>query len=183
MTAEGLTAAAQTSAIAAAQAAATAAALVKLSGDVVQQVYASSGAVSTVSTIIPYDDTIPQITEGTEILTATLTPASASNYLEIEAVVHVAGNATSGYLIGALFQDATANALMADIVTYTGAGFQYQLTVRCRVLAGTTSATTIRLRVGPGSGTTTQVTINGSAAARVLGGVYISSLTVTEIKA
>ena len=181
MTDEGVTAAS----VAAAQAAATAAALVKLTGDTVQQVYASSGAVTTLAspTLIPFDDTIPQITEGTEILTATITPTSASNYLEIEAVTHLSGNATSGYLLGALFQDSAANAIAGEIITYTGAGFCMLMVIRCRILAGTTSATTLRLRTGPGSGTTTQLTINGSAGARLLGGVYLTSLTVTEIKA
>lgn len=59
-TVEGLTAAAVTAQVAAAQAAAS----VKLSGDVVQVVYARTGAVGTTTTVMPFNDTIPQITGG-----------------------------------------------------------------------------------------------------------------------
>lgn len=176
-TAENLTATAQASAIASAVAAGN----VKLTGDVVQVGYASSAAMSTVTTTIPFDDTIPQNTEGTEFLTVTLTPAASTNNLHIEALVHVSGSLTSGYIMAALFQDSGANAVCADGITYTGAGFINTLKISARIAAGTTSATTIRLRMGPGSAST--VTLNGSSGARLFGGVYTSSLTVTEIKA
>lgn len=187
MEVEGITAATVAAAASAAAAAQSTAntALAKQTGDVVQQIYASSGAVITLAspTLIPFDDTIPQITEGTEILTATITPAASANYLEIEAIVNMSGNTTSGYLVGALFQDSAANAIAVEAITYTGAGFVNQMILRCRIAAGTTSATIIRLRAGPASGTTSQLTINGSAGARLFGGVFLTSLTITEIKA
>ena len=41
--------------------------------------YAELLTAASLSTTIPYDDTIPQITEGTEILTATITPKSTAS--------------------------------------------------------------------------------------------------------
>ena len=51
-----------------------------------QEISAETGAVATGTTIIPYDDTIPQITEGTEFMTLAITPISATSKLIIEVV-------------------------------------------------------------------------------------------------
>lgn len=153
----------------------------KNAGDIVQVVATQTGAVSTGTTLIPGDDTIPQITEGTEFMTRAITPTSATNYLEIEAVVQIANGATNtALLIAALFQDSTANALAAAFI-YTAINASGQIVVRHRMLAGTTSATTFRVRVGPSAANT--ITFNGGASARLLGGVLASSITITEIKA
>lgn len=160
--------------------AAQAAASQKLAGDVVQVVHSQTSAVSTSVIVMPLDDTIPQITEGTELLTASITPTSASNYLLIEAVLHAANNSASVTNMAALFQDSTANALAAG-VTAAASNSVFPTIIRHRMLAGTTSATTFRLRVGPSSAVT--MTINGTGGARLLGGVLVTSLTVTEIKA
>ena len=49
----------------------------------VQAAHTQSGAVQTGTTTIPYDDTIPQNTEGTEFFTQAITPTSATNKLLI----------------------------------------------------------------------------------------------------
>lgn len=170
MTTEGVTAASVAAAAAA-----------KVSGDVMQVVTTLNTAMTTGTTLIPGDDTIPQITEGTEIMTATITPTSASNYLDIQAIVNVGNGGTSTDLIvAAIFQDATANALACG-VNYFAANVAGQVVVRHRMTAGTTSATTFRVRVGGNNANT--FTFNGSVGARLYGGVLVSSLTVTEIKA
>ena len=47
--------------------------------------------------------------------------------------------------------------------------------------AGTTSATTFKVRIGGNSSVT--VTLNGQSGARRLGGVASSSITITEVAA
>jgi hypothetical protein len=47
--------------------------------------------------------------------------------------------------------------------------------------AGTTSATTFKVRIG--AVTSGTITFNGIGSARKLGGVLASSITITEIKA
>ena len=149
-------------------------------GAVVQVVSNSSGALATGTTTIPSDDTIPQNTEGTALaaLDTTITPKSATNKLLIELVLNVSASAAV-QAIAALFQDSTANALAAADVTIGGTSQIGQVTINWMMTAGTTSATTFKVRYGPASAAT--ITINGSAAARLFGGVFISSLTVTEI--
>lgn len=157
----------------------SAAAAAKLAGDVVQVVNTQTGAVATGTTTIPWDDTIPQITEGTEFMTRAITPASATNVLRIEVVLNV--NATAvNYCVGALFQDATANALAAAAVYQEGASRAMQIRFTHYMVAGTTSSTTFRVRAGTGGAAT--LTFNGEVGARKFGGVMASSITITEIK-
>jgi hypothetical protein len=79
----------------------------------------------------------------------------------------------------ALFQDAVANALAA-VGDIGAAGTAAQtISLSHYVTAGTTSATTFKVRVGVNAGS---LTFNGSAAAtRRYGGVAASSITITEI--
>lgn len=150
-------------------------------GSIIQVVETQDSAVATGTTVMPYDDTIPQNTEGNEFLTVDITPTNANNFLEIEAVVNIANsNATDVRLLAALFQDSTANALAAAqaarVATANGSA---QIVLRYRMLAGTTSLTTFKIRAGgSGAGTTT---FNGSAGSRVFGGVMASSLRVKEV--
>lgn len=162
-------------------AAALAAAALKLTGDVVQTVRTVTGAVATGTTLIPVDDTIPQITEGDQYMTCAITPTSASNLLRVDVVFNGTGSTTSGNVTVALFQDSTANALAAVTQVFTGAGFQQNVHLTYFMTAGTTSATTFRVRAGLAVAGT--LTFNGAAGARLFGGVCASSITVTEIKA
>lgn len=149
-------------------------------GVVVQMANASFSGVATGTTTIPYDDTIPQITEGTEMMTLSITPKSTSNILIIE-VNTMSTLSIADDLIVALFQDASANALAATAVfNSTGTG-RNSLTLVFKMTAGTTSSTTFRVRIGGASAST--VTMNGSSGARKFGGITLSSVTIKEYKA
>jgi hypothetical protein len=160
--------------------AAIAAGNVKLSGDTVQSVSTQITGVLTGTTLIPLDDTIPQISEGTEIITRAITPANASNTLEITANVMLTSS-VSAHVSMALFVDSTTDAIAAITQAVGNTSFVESVTLRFRVAAGSTTARTYRLRVGPNSAAT--VTINGQAGTRIFGGVAISSLTITEFAA
>ncbi len=147
------------------------------SGAVVQIVEATPvTALTTCPTAIPFDDTIPQNTEGDEVITVTITPTSATNRLRVEYDSGANGLAANGYIVSALFQDATSGALAAS-VEYTNTAVNTCTLVHEKA-AGTTSATTFKIRVGSAAGT---VYVNGYAAARLLGGVSAARLRVTEI--
>jgi len=151
-------------------------------GSVQQRVSTLSTAVATGTTQIPFDDTIPQITEGTEFMTCAITPKSTTNILVIQINAFVSnGNATQ-YISGALFQDSTANALAASAVrTAAETAVPYILSFNYTMAAGTTSATTFRFRAGPGAATT--VTFNGVSGGRIFGAITKSSIIITEHKA
>lgn len=150
-----------------------------LSGSVIQVVHAASGGVATGSTSLPHDDTIPQSGEGNEFMTLAITPSNASNKLKID-VVALLSHSVQGNVIGALFQDSTANALAAARSFHSTSG-PATLAFTHYMTAGTTSATTFKFRAGAAGGGTT--TFNGDASNRLFGGVAASTMTITEIKA
>lgn len=181
-TATGAAATATTQAAAASTSATSAAssvAAVLAAAAVVQVAYAETGASATTTTTIPNDDTIPQITEGAEFLTCAITPQSATNYLLVRAEIQCSPS-VSANLIAALFRDSTASALAVSFAAGSGGSEVRKLTIQYRAVAGSTAATTFRLRAGMGSAGT--MTVNGAAGARLFGGAANTSITVTEIK-
>ena len=151
-------------------------------GSVLQVKNFQTGTLATGTTTIPFDNTIPQITEGTQFLSLAITPISATSKL----LIHVSlffSSSVATYTTVALFQDSTANALAAnamyvDNTSATGplaAPFNYFMT------SGTTSSTTFTVRAGGSAASTT--TLNGSSGAQIFGGVASSSITITEIAA
>jgi hypothetical protein len=149
-------------------------------GMVVQVASTNFATSATGTTLIPLDDTIPQITEGTEFMTQSITPKSITNKLVIEAHIYCSYS-TAENMIGALFQDANVNALAAASEYQTTATGPIRLVVAHTMLAGTTSATTFRIR-GGGAGAGT-FTFNGQGGTRRFGGITLSYISVTEIKA
>jgi hypothetical protein len=134
---------------------------------------------TTLSTAIPYDDTIPQNTEGTEILSQAITPVSASSKLLIEYEIYASTSGAGVQLAAALFVDSTANALDAVWQYSQAANNPYQIRGSYSVTSGSTSARTYKVRVGANSG---NVFPNGSAGStRIGGGVLACKLRVTEI--
>lgn len=148
-------------------------------GSLVQSVSGSSSAVATGTTTIPFDDTIPQSTEGDQYLSVAITPKSTTNTLIIQ-VTMMLSNSVLNDLSVALFQDATANALAATNQTIS-AGFVTTMNLQFKVAAGTTSATTFKVRAGgSGAGSTTLNGVGGTT--RRFGGVASSIITILEYK-
>jgi len=142
-----------------------------------------------ITSVIPLDNTIPQKTEGTEVLTVTFTPTSATNKLIF--MLRVAWGlqtAAAASAIMALFQDDTAGALDAAVLSNLpkSSGVLYGTSTPVFVMdAGTTSETTFKIRAGlssnPGSN---YLYINGdNSISPFFGGVCHTSITVLEVKA
>jgi hypothetical protein len=166
-------------------AAALAAAALKLPGDTVQVAYAENSANTVISTVIPADNTIPQVTEGTQVLSASITPTAAENYLLVEATITASELTNVGdSIIAAVFRDGGANAVSSGVVGGMNGGGNHLTSglalVRFRIPAGSTAATTFTVRVGNNTGS---CTLNATHQNINLGGTIISTLTITEIKA
>lgn len=146
-------------------------------GKIVQVVTFQTGTVSTGSTTIPLDNTIPQITEGNEYMNLSITPSNSANKLKIDVIIQTDSNAT-GVRTVALFQDSTANALATVLEGAVGAGVSVSLKLTHVMTAGTTSATTFRVRAGLDNGNT--FTFNGRGGAGVYGGSIASTIVITE---
>jgi hypothetical protein len=154
---------------------------VQAAGAVIDTVYIANVASTAMTTVLPSDDTIPQVGEGTEVLTVNITPKSTTNI--IRARVEIMGSASNGGtdLVAALFVNGAANAVAGTITTTTTANYKTPLCFIFQHVPGATSAHTYSVRFGPGAAAT--VRLNGTSAARALGGVGVSSMTLEEIKA
>lgn len=148
---------------------------VKRSGDIVQSVYTSTAAMATSATTMPVDDTIPQITEGMEVLTQIITPTASINKLLIEANLTGGANVLSDTGI-AFFKD-DANDAIAAVAALWHNG-QNESFLFHEMIAGTVSPITIKLRAGCAI---TTITINGVSGGRKLGGVSATNLRITEV--
>lgn len=131
------------------------------------------------NTLIPFDDTIPQQggSEGTEIFTLAITPTSATNKLEIVVTIQCSVTTTNN-AISALFQDSTANALAVGWAQIPAANAVCVITYSYVMTAGTTSATTFKVRVG--TSLNGVITVNGQNSGRIFGGVMNSSMIIRE---
>lgn len=143
-----------------------------------QVVEAHTTAVASGTTTIPLDDTIPQNTEGDEYLTVSITPKSATNKLDIE-FVGFGGTVGGSWIVYALFQDTTAGALAAAAVYNNFSTAVMCLPLNYTMTSGTTSATTFKIRIGWAVNSAT-FTLNGTNGGRLLGGVFNTSIKVTE---
>jgi hypothetical protein len=117
-----------------------------------------------------------------EAITLAITPKSSTNILVIRARIHIASNVVGQNLAIALFQDTTANALaVAAQRASATADTSNTIVLEHRMVAGTTSSTTFKIRGGGnGAGTTT---FNGAAGASLYGAIAKSSMVIEEFKA
>ena len=146
-------------------------------GSVLQVVNSQTGAVATGTTLIPTDDTIPQITEGNEYMTLAITPKSATSILQITVTANISVNGAQRTTV-ALFRDAVANSLAAAMGWVSLAGTGITSTFSHTMVSGGTTQITFRVRAGSEGAST--MTFNGHTSARVYGGVMASSITITE---
>ena len=134
---------------------------------------------------IPDDNTIPQSSEGVEVLTLSHTPTSASNWLLVEAISNISGNVSVGVTIAAVFKNSDTDAIGANRVIVGGNGSSNKDTVvtvaAVPFLTGTTTPFTFSLRCGGNTGT---VRLNGSADDGLtrFNGKWYTWLKVTEYK-
>lgn len=139
--------------------------------------YAEYTTHATLSTTIPYDDSLPQNTEGTEILTVSITPKNAANRIRVRFQC-CAGTSVASGLTAALFVDSDANAIAATGTVTSGGGSLEQLALEYETAAGSTSARTYKIRVGAGSD---NAYVNGDSSSRRYGGAARATLVVEEL--
>ncbi len=145
-------------------------------GSVIQSVLATTNSYTSHTTAIPYDDTIPQNTEGEQILTATITPTSTSTKVRCTAILQVDGAAQES--VGAIFRGAGVNALYAAS-SYANLDALNQLILAYEDVPGSVAAQVYNIRVGTNGGGALYV--NGTSGGRMFGGTCVSSLLLEEI--
>lgn len=140
----------------------------------------ATGAVATGTTVTPYDDTIPQITEGTQILSLSYTPKVVGNRLRILVSAYLAHSA-AGTVTMALHQGTKSNAVAAGSVAILAGTVDMAHMVFLAYEATIGDLTTVTWSARAGSSAAGTITLNGAAAARQLGGVYSSFLEISEV--
>jgi hypothetical protein len=133
---------------------------------------------ASITTVIPLDNTIPQITEGAEVFALAIQPSSTSNRLRMRFSGFVEQSA-AGYITAALFRDAVANAVYATTrgqgtVSNGGRGFEWTFDIA----VPDTTAQTWRVRIGPNTGTAAWLQTNSTA---LFGGVMQGLFEIEEI--
>jgi hypothetical protein len=138
---------------------------------------ATNAAYTTLGTILPLDDSIPQITEGVEVLSITVTPTNAASVLQIDMQLHLGGG-LSDLTGAALFIDATAGALAAAAICNGNTAQINTLNFSHIVSASNTTQRVYHVRAG--SEAAADAFLNGDTSTRLYGGTLISSIKVTE---
>jgi hypothetical protein len=152
-------------------------------GVTLQTVYAQTTSLVEVTGAIPIDNTKPQSTEGNEILTATITPSSATSKIVVQAaIVGTLGNA-AGTITLSVFKGEATDAI-ASVWSSGGVGYAMILPIAYQDAPNSTSAVTYKIRAGYAGGTSAGLYVNrGNLGAAIYGGTMTSWMTLTEIKA
>jgi hypothetical protein len=165
-------------------ASAIASALLGTTGFVLQTQYTETTTfLAFTTTMAGVLDSIPVKTDGTQILSVSITPNATANTLLVQALAPVTNSAVNAMWV-ALFQDTTTSALVAQNFFVAVANGVVPAGLTFRLTAGTTGPTTFKINVGNFTGVTTTWALNGIAnpATRRLGGASRATLTVQETK-
>lgn len=88
-----------------------------------QQVVTGTFGTLTTNAVIPYDNTIPLITEGTEVFNVVYTPKNANSRISIRIQLFVAHTATTQrFITGALFNNTTCirSTVLSNVAAVAG---------------------------------------------------------------
>lgn len=129
------------------------------------------------SPIIPNDDTVPTNTEGTQILSVSVTTTSATQKVRARFQGFGEVGTASTRAIAAIFQDSTCVAASMNHVSFTGA--PNPIACEVEVVPGSVGTFVFSVRVGPAAG---NYRMNGSNTARLLGGAARATLVVDLIE-
>lgn len=132
------------------------------------------------TTQIPVDDTIPQNTEGTQIITKAYAAASATNRVRLRFQGQFICDTATGCTV-AIFRSDSANAIAAQITDIVDVSTRNTWALEVEIVPGTTSSITYTVRVGPGAAATLR--LNGNGGGRLFGGASRATLVIEEIKA
>lgn len=145
-------------------------------GRQLQVVSNSINTFDSTTTAFPWDNTVPQNTEGKEFITQAITPQNASSMLDIFLYAVVGANGSVGFCGIGLFADSVANAIKCA-VSGLNATLVNTISLRYRISATNTSARTYKGRYGANAGT---CSLNGDTALRYNGKME-SGIIIEEI--
>ena len=158
------------------------AAIGALPGSIVQSVYTSNTANTAIVADTPVDGTPPLVSEGTQVLSTSITPTSATNKIRCRASVPYSISSDSGgSRTGSVHMHKGSDSAMAARRVAVGSAaylgnIQGDVILEAEFVAGATSPITISVRAGKGAGTMVVC-----ASAQFGTGVNIATLVLEEI--
>ena len=151
-----------------------------LPGSLVQSRFKKETTLSTLSSQIPFTDSVPQITDGSEIISDSITPSLSTNKIRIKCSVPIASDYENTIAI-ALFKDSDSNAIAAVAQDIFISNNPHNIILEHEDSPNTESQTTYSLRIGSEEECT--MTINGVNGVRRFGGAMGVTMTLEEITA
>jgi hypothetical protein len=146
-------------------------------GAVLKSAFIKNTVTNSTAAVIPADNTIPQITEGRQILSANITPLFALNKIRGRVALQVAANVAGGYIAAAVFRGSAVNAIASCGIHITLANYMHVICFEFEDLPNALTQQTYTVRYGSNAGAVT-ATVNNA----LFGGTMGSSLTLEEIK-
>jgi hypothetical protein len=136
-----------------------------------------------ITATIPFDDTRPQATEGTQVLAAGFTPRWPTNAVLIDVCGFGGQNGGFG-LVTALFSDQSADAIQATWANNASGGYRFPIVAKAEHRPLAAGPRTYSVRCGPGAGGAAariNGTNNGGTGMRDFGGASRLVLTLMEV--
>jgi hypothetical protein len=127
---------------------------------------------------VPYDNTTPTITEGSEIWSTAISPSKSTSTMKFTVPFTVDSSTSNRIVIASLFRGSLN---IGSAVWYaTGGGRPTTITLAVSDSPATTNQITYSMRVGIGAGSGTWY-VNSTSAGNDLGGALVSSYEITEV--
>jgi hypothetical protein len=146
-------------------------------GAVLQTIYAQTATRTTLTTpYIPNDNTVPTSSEGTLILSGTITPIFSNSKI-LATFASTASTGSGDMITTALFRGSAAAAIASSMVRISGGSNMGRTNLTFLDSPATGSAETYNVRMGTDAAT---AYVNGSAD--FYGGTLYTTLTLQEIK-
>jgi hypothetical protein len=127
-------------------------------GQLIQEAVFFDSTLQQTTSLIPFDNSIPQIGEGLSFGTVTLTPQSSCNLIDFEVEMNISHSVAST-VAAAFFRDALPDSLLTGWTQISAANEVANLHFRGRRIAGDGAQRTYALNIGAGTAGT--LTING----------------------
>lgn len=128
--------------------------------------------------VIPFDATIPQVTEGTEVLSLSITPSSTTARIRVEARIKCASAGGANWMGAGLFINGGANCVEFSTFYFETNGGGGMVVLSYEYVPGVVTPQTLSVRIGNGIASRT-LTMN--APGGTFGGVQKSTLSAWEM--
>jgi hypothetical protein len=149
---------------------------IRLPGQELQSLLTATGANASGSALIPLDDTIPQISEGTQFMSCAITPQNAISMLEVSCRAVITMADTNRTVTGALFLLGQNNAIAVSWGAFGSIG------LAVRQFNNSLAARTYTFRAGKDLTGAGSMGFNGNPGLPFWGGTANSFIRVRELQ-